>query len=104
MFRNKLYTTKARQHGAASRQLWRGRSISKVHKKGLQQGERERQALWDTVEVQTPLLRTYSRASAAGELHLEVERVPVKTAILYIGPSMGFHLNLGQGTKYALHT
>ena len=35
---------------------------------------------------------------------MEAERAPLKTTILYMGPSMGFHVNLGEGRLVVLHT
>ena len=35
---------------------------------------------------------------------MEVDRAPYKTTILHTGPSMNFHVNLGEGTYLSLFT
>ena len=43
-----------------------------------------------------PRLKTIGYTLLA--INMEVERSPLKTTILYIGPPMSFHVNMGEGT------
>ena len=42
-------------------------------------------------------LEVVSQTATLLKINMEVERAPYKTTILYVEPSIGFHVNLGEG-------